>query len=1124
MLVNKGKKFLSDLKYYTDYSKWVESEQKYENWEDSCKDVMNTHRIKYKDKLDILSSYIDEAEECYKEKIVTASQRNLQYRGEQIIKKNERMFNCATLYLDKIESFHKAFYLTLCGCGVGISMLRHWVEKLPNLRKRNGEVKNFIISDSIEGWADAAGVLISSYSCGEVPFPEYQGCIVRFDYTRIRPKGSKISGGFKAPGHEGLKQSLEKIECLFESSLSNKDEIEFKSIIAYDVLMHLADATLSGGVRRAAVSVIVDLYDLDMINAKTGDWRTQNKQRERSNNSVGLIRGFFTKEQFNELLAMNQGTSDIGFCFLNNIYEVFNPCFTIDTKILTEDGWRTFGEILEKNPNILQDNRVEGVLRDGKEEWMFDFYQAGCSTNKVTKVAKTGENKEVFCLETVGGRVVKATKDHHFATTRGMITLDELEVGDEILVAIPEKHKTDKDSFSFKEGLIAGLVFGNGNISDGAANIDIWITEKNKQEASILNYIEIIVSDMISDEPKYHNNFKCSFTKNSFDKYEKFRLSSAPLNRVLTNKYMFSKDSVFWIHKTSKDFKAGFISGLFFTDGHVDWNSNINSIRLRVTNNNKENLQNIQLILQELGIFSKIYDLLDEKMTSFPDEDYLTKKSFRLCVGAKENCEIFKDVCFNGYSSKERKYFSILEKYPNKRKYKSRFFDKVKTIEFDSVQDVYCLEENNKRTLIADGLTARRCFEIGMTPILDFENETTGIEFCNLVSIIGSNLRSNGKFDREKFKKAARSAAIIGTLQAGYVSYPYLGKISEDIVKKESLVGVSISGWMNSPELFDEELLKEGVEIIKQINEELSTIIGINPAARLCTSKPDGNLGALVGSASGIHPEHSKKYFRIMQINKDTETAKWLEENVPEMLEESEWSSMKRDYVVYIPIETNNATIYKDQMKGIKHLEKIAFVQKYWVEAGKIKERCILPTTRNSVSCTVIIDDYESVGKYVFENQDSFAAVSFLSDYGDKDYIQAPFTSVLDAQELLEKYGDGMIFASGLIVDGLHYFDENLWDACLHVKDKNKHVEGTRTGVLLKKDWIRRAKQFAKNYFKNDIDKMIYCLKDTHLFYKWCKINKGFKDVDFQEILSKPVYNDVNKYAAVACAGGKCDL
>lgn len=738
--MQKGRKFLSDLKLYSDYLKWRPDLNRYERYEESCEAVIDTHRQYYKNP--VLESFLLEAQEAYKEKLVLASQRSLQYRGEQIYKNNSRLFNCTVMYMDKPENFSKGFHLLLSGCGLGVSMLKHWVDKLPKLQNRDyNNVKNFIIEDSIEGWADAANVLISSFCVDNAPVPEYQGSVIRFDYSQIRPKGSHISGGFKAPGPGGLKQSLERIESFLEKETVT-GIVSFRSIIAYDILMHLSDAVLSGGVRRSACSIIIDPDDHELINAKTGNWRETNKQRERSNNSVGLIRGKFTEEEFTELLKKNEGTSDLGFVFLNNIYEVFNPCF-----------------------------------------------------------------------------------------------------------------------------------------------------------------------------------------------------------------------------------------------------------------------------------------------------------------------------------------------------------------------------------------------EIGFTPIIDIEKEITAINFCNLSEINAAACSyASGSFNVSKFYQACRAAAILGTLQAGYTNFPYLGKETEEMAKREALIGVSITGWMNRVELFNEDILKEGARIVKETNKEVAEILGINPAARTTTVKPSGNASVVLGSASGIHPEHSKRYFRIMQLNKESETAKWLEVNMPEIIEESQWSATNSDYVIYSPIENPENTLFKNDMKGIAHLEKIKFVKDHWIDNGKVQERCILPDTSNNVSCTVIIDDYSEIAKYLYINQNNFAAVSFLSDVGDKDYVQAPNTSVLSAQELLDKYGDATIFASGLIVDGLHYFDDNLWSACDAVKDKNFKIIGNREEVLLKKDWVRRAKQFSKNYFKGDVSNMVYCLKDVHLFYKWCKITKVFKDVNFEEILRQPNYIDVSSTAAQSCSGNACEI
>ena len=393
---------------------------------------------------------------------------------------------------------------------------------------------------------------------------------------------------------------------------------------------------------------------------------------------------------------------------------------------------------------------------------------------------------------------------------------------------------------------------------------------------------------------------------------------------------------------------------------------------------------------------------------------------------------------------------------------------------------------------------------------------------CNLTEINASKCTTE-----QEFYRACRVGAILGTLQAGYTDFPYLGRDTEEIVRREALLGVSITGWMNQPYLFDAEILRTGAHIVVGTNKEVAAAIGINPAARTTTVKPSGNASVVLGTASGIHPEHSEQYFRIMQLNKESDTAKYLEENMPFLLEESVWSATNSDYVVFVPIVNPKTGLFKKDMKGIKHLELIKLVQENWVNAGTNVEACLKPWLRHSVSCTVIIDNQDEITKYIYDNQDSFKAVSFLADYGDKDFNQAPFTSVLTMDEIVKEYGDGALLASGLIVDGLHVFDQNLWEACDLVLDTDKKIKitGTRQEVWLKGDWIKRAKKFAKNYFKGDLRKLVYCLKDVHLFHKWKTINRQMKDVDFQEILSMPTYKEVSEYSSMACSGqGSCEI
>jgi len=428
------------------------------------------------------------------------------------------------------------------------------------------------------------------------------------------------------------------------------------------------------------------------------------------------------------------------------------------------------------------------------------------------------------------------------------------------------------------------------------------------------------------------------------------------------------------------------------------------------------------------------------------------------------------------------------------------------------------------------------CFEILKIPVLDNidfskihyddielyvkkNKNKFGIQGCNLTEINAEKCST-----KDKFLKACKDASILGTLQAGYTNFPYLGETSKKIFEREALLGVSITGWMNNPKLFNEELLEEGAQVVKETNKEVAFLIDINQAARTTCVKPSGNASVVLGTASGIHPEHSEKYFRIMQLNKESNTAKWLTDNMSFLLEESVWSSTKSDYVVFVPVENPKNGLFKKDMKGTKHLELIKLVQQHWVNAGTNPELCTYSPVNHNTSCTVIIDDKDVIVDYIWDNINFFTAVSFISDYGDKDFNQAPFTSVLNLDEIVASYGKGSILASGLVVDGLHYFNNNLWSACDHLLDNTIPITGNREQVLLKKYWIERAKKFAKNYFKGDLKKMVYCLKDVHLFHKWETVTRQFKEVNFGEILDKPQYKDVSDFASMACSGGSCEI
>ena len=731
-----GNKMLSESKFYTGYSRWIDSENRYETWEESVSRVMNMHRQKYADKMTPeLEELMSFAENAYKEKRVLGAQRALQFGGEQIFKHESRIYNCSVSYVDRPAFFNEAMYLMLSGVGVGFSVQRHHIAKLPKLARRSPKkVKIFTVPDSIEGWSDAFGVLLSSYFTERGTHPEYKGCQVHFDFSKIRPAGAMISGGFKAPGPDGLRNALIKCEDLIENLLKDEPVVEMNSITAYDFIMHMSDAVLSGGVRRSATICVFDKDDKDMLTAKTGDWFVNNPQRGRSNNSAILIRDELTREEWANIMKSVKDFGEPGFIFSDSTEFLFNPCV-----------------------------------------------------------------------------------------------------------------------------------------------------------------------------------------------------------------------------------------------------------------------------------------------------------------------------------------------------------------------------------------------EVGMLPIT--ESGESGFQFCNLTEINGGMCVS-----WKDFEIACKAGAILGTLQAGYTNFKYLTPATKEITDREALIGVGITGWMNNPEiLFDKENMIKGANLVKQVNAQVSKIIGINRAARTTVVKPSGNASTLLGTASGIHGEHSPRHFRHVQMNRMDEVAQLLEKVNPKMVERSVWSANGTDVVVAFPIISKEGSIYKKDLMGVKQLEYVKLAQQNWIEAGTNVELCQDSRLRHNVSNTITVDDWNEVEEYIYQNREWFAGISLLSSYGDRAYVQAPFTEVFDANQILEMYGEGALFASGLVVEALHAFNQNLWIACDTAMGFGLTLSEDSEDVL-KRDWVRRAKKFADNYFDGDMTKMTFCLKDCYNLHKWNNIQKTIVDINFANELQEKVFVDADSLVAQGCSGSACEV
>ena len=759
-------KALQDYTYVSRYARFNDKEKRRETWNEAVDRVQQMHIRKFPH----MAQDIEWAFGLVKEKRVLGSQRALQFGGKPIEQKNARMYNCCVSYCDRVRFFQETFWLLLCGCGTGFSVQKHHIAKLPDFHgHRTGEVlqkakkKKFIIPDSIEGWSDALGILLATYMPHE-EFADWVGYDVVFDYSLIRPAGSVLASGVgKAPGPEPLRRSLEIIRKLLDERCKTHDRL--RSIDAYDIVMHASDAVLSGGVRRSATICLFSQDDMDMRKAKVGNWFTENPQRARSNNSVVLIRGTVTKEEFVEIM---QDVQDCG-------------------------------------------------------------------------------------------------------------------------------------------------------------------------------------------EP-----------------------------------------------------------GFYFTD--------------------------------------------------HPDQ------------------------------------------LPNP------------------------------------------CVEIGMWPV-HWQTLESGWQMCNLCEINGRKIKC-----KEDFALAARAAAIIGTLQASYTDFGYLGRVTKEIVEREALLGVSITGMMDNPDvIFNPTIQKEMAQLILDVNADFAKKIGINPAARATCVKPAGTTSCILGSASGIHPHHAKRYFRRVQGNYMEAPLQYFKQFNSIAVEKSVWSANKTDEIITFCVEVPDGAKTKNQLSALTLLKHVKDTQKNWVMTGRREEACTQPWLTHNVSNTINVrpDEWVGITEYIYDNREFFAGIALLPQSGDLDYPQAPMCTVHTAKEIVHMYGEGSLFASGLIVDGLRAFEDNLWAACETtlgngeplvepVAPAGETVQLSEDVINhealheyhaykiayasweLKKDFVRRAVQFAARYFAGDTRNMTYCLKEVHNWKLWQDLQREYKDVDFSKMMEDT--DETKPMDTIACAGGACAM
>lgn len=305
---------LKDFVFVSKYARV--NDGKKETFEQAVDRILGMHQefltIRYGVDEQRLKGYLEEIRKPYIEQKILGAQRALQWGGIQLMYKHPRMYNCSSSYVDRVEYFSQLMFLLLAGAGVGYSCQKEHVSKLPVVQGPTSESKVFVIPDSIEGWADSVKALFESYF--------YHLPKVKFDGSAVRPKGSYISGGFKAPGPEPLLNALRLCEDILKRSIGR----QLTPVEASDLSCIIADAVISGGVRRAALLALFSIDDEEFLDYKTGDWWIKHPYRARANVSATVL-PTTTYQQYERVFASTRQFGEPGIAFLESVYHAYNP-------------------------------------------------------------------------------------------------------------------------------------------------------------------------------------------------------------------------------------------------------------------------------------------------------------------------------------------------------------------------------------------------------------------------------------------------------------------------------------------------------------------------------------------------------------------------------------------------------------------------------------------------------------------------------------------------------------------------------------------------------------------------------------------------------------------------------
>ena len=902
-------KILSDITVYMKYAKFQPLLSRRENWNEIVQRNMDMHIKKFPE----LESEIREAYQFVFDKKVLPSMRSMQFAGRPIEINPARIYNCAYLPVNDWQAFSEIMFLLLGGTGIGFSVQKEHIALLPEIKKPSKEKsRRWLIGDSIEGWADAIKVLMKSYYKG--------GAAIRFDYSDIRPKGALlVTAGGKAPGPAPLRECLVKIEGILEAK---EDGQKLNSIEVHDIVCHIADAVLAGGIRRAALISLFSADDDEMIACKSGNWWELNPQRGRANNSAVLLRQEVTEEYFFDLWKRIElsNSGEPGIYFTNDSDWGTNPCVEIalrpfqfcvsgDTRLITKDGITNIENAVDKEIEIW----------NGKQ-W-----------SSVTPY-KTGDNDRLHRVWFNDGSYLDATDNHKFLVkNRFEDSFNEVETLDLIDLLKSSKYGLQVpranvvydeggfyNSHSYDYGFIIGDGFVHSRKKDGSCRY---------VEANLYNedkHLEFSSSTYIGEYSNY-NGTKYITVRFQVDSDFAYKLKYE--TGLPTEVFSWNRESI-----------------LAFVAGWADADGSQASTGIRIYGR-EDKLRDLQLLLTKVGINCSI-NLASPAGT----ETNLGRRNNDLWyVQITRTIDIpcQRLICDNETEPKSKGKYQLITR--------------IETL--SGFHKSFCLTENKLNQCVFNNVLTKQ---------------------CNLCEINAGTVQ-----DQEDLNARAKAASFIGTLQATYTDFHYLRSVWKRTTEKDALIGVGMTGIADGKVTALD--LNQATNIVVEENTRVADLLGINSAARTTCVKPSGTTSLVLGTSSGIHGRHSNYYLRRIRVGKNEAIYSYLKEQHPELVEDC-YFRPHDTAIISVPQASPDVSILRNETP-IDLLNRVKLFSDKWIKPGHQNG-----INSHNVSATISIkaDEWEDVGKWMWENKDSYNGLSVLP-YDGGTYVQAPFEEITES-------------------------------------------------------------------------------------------------------------------------------